>query len=219
LAYAIAALKRGNMAISHIFCFVMPYQSKNYENLLGIKGLSDKLLNNHFSLYEGYVKNTNKLFEALDELHDANKAGSPQFAELKRRLGWEFNGRRLHELYFENLTKDFKELDINSSFYKKIEAGYDNFNYWLEDFKATASMRGIGWVILYYDKKDGCLINSWINEHDAGHPAGCAPLLVMDIFEHAYMIDYGLKRADYIETFLAAIDWQAVADRFEKALT
>jgi Fe-Mn family superoxide dismutase len=193
------------------------YKSRNFDYLLGISGLSDNLLKNHFSLYEGYVKNTNKLFELIDDLHDSGETDSPVFAELKRRLGWEWNGMRLHEYYFENLTKDFKDINENSALYKKIIAGYDNFNYWLEDFRAAASMRGIGWVILYYDKEDDCLINSWINEHDAGHPAGCAPILVLDCFEHAYMPDYGIKRADYINAIHKAIDWQTAEKRFDNA--
>jgi Fe-Mn family superoxide dismutase len=191
------------------------YTPKDYKHLIGIEGLSNKLLSNHFSLYEGYVKNTNKLFELIDNLHDSGETNSPVFAELKRRLGWEWNGMRLHEYYFENLTKNFKNINENSALYKKIIAGYDNFNYWLEDFRAAASMRGIGWVVLYYDKEDDCLINSWINEHDAGHPAGCTPVLIMDVFEHAFTLDYGIKKADYINAFFKIIDWPAAEKRFE----
>ena len=195
--------------------YKLMYTAKNYDHLLGIQGLSDELLKNHFTLYQGYVKNTLKIFEALDALHDADKTDSAEFAELKRRLGWEFNGMRLHEYYFENLTKDFEELDKESKLYKKIKKNYDDFEYWLEDFQATAGARGIGWAILYYDQQDDCLINSWINEHDTGHPAGLAPLLVLDVFEHAYMLDYGTKRADYIKAFIKAINWRVVVDRFE----
>jgi len=195
------------------------YTPKDYKHLIGIEGLSSGLLSNHFSLYEGYVRNTNKLFELTDELHDAGETNSPKFAELKRRLGWEWNGMRLHEYYFENLTKDFKEPDKNSSLYKKIIAGYDDLNYWLEDFRAAASMRGIGWTILYYDRQDDCLINSWINEHDTGHPAGCAPIFVLDCFEHAFALDYGIKKSDYIDASFKIIDWPAIEKRFEQAIS
>lgn len=196
----------------------MAYEIKNFEHLLGIQSLSNELLKNHFSLYEGYVKNTNKLFDLMDELHDAGKISSPEFSELKRRLGWELNGMRLHELYFENLTKDFKEPDKNSELYKKLEKGYDDFEYWLEDFKGTVASRGVGWAVLYRDPETNYLINSWINEHDTGHPAGFTPLLVMDVFEHAYMPDYGTKRADYIEKFFQMIDWSIVEKRFSEAI-
>ena len=73
-------------------------------------------------------------------------------------------------------------------------------------------MRGIGWVVLYFDET-GLLNISWINEHDVGHLAGAKPLLVMDVFEHAYITDYGIKRADYIEAFWKAIDWDVVEKR------
>jgi len=74
-------------------------------------------------------------------------------------------------------------------------------------------MRGIGWVVLYQDNATARLFNQWINEHEVGHLAGCRPILVMDVFEHAFMTDYGLKRADYIESFLKNINWQVVEAR------
>jgi Fe-Mn family superoxide dismutase len=69
--------------------------------------------------------------------------------------------------------------------------------------------------VLYQDLTNGNLINFWINEHDGGHPAGCNPLLICDVFEHAFMIDYGLKRADYIEAFFKNINWGAVEGRLK----
>jgi Fe-Mn family superoxide dismutase len=81
------------------------------------------------------------------------------------------------------------------------------------DFKATALMRGIGWVVMYQDIESGLLFNQWINEHDGGHPAGCNPLLVLDVFEHAFITDYGLKRADYLEAFFKNVKWDVVEKR------
>jgi Fe-Mn family superoxide dismutase len=74
-------------------------------------------------------------------------------------------------------------------------------------------MRGIGWAILYYDPKGDRFFNCWVNEHDMGHLAGCKPLLVMDVFEHAFIIDYGTKRAEYIAAFMKAVDWKKVEER------
>lgn len=193
----------------------MPYEPKNFERLPGTRGFSDQLLKNHFTLYQGYVTNTNKLAEALGAMLKEGKIG-PEYAELKRRFGWEFNGMRLHEYYFENMTKDGVKLDAGSKFFKKITESFGAYENWEKDFKGIGAMRGIGWAVLYYDSIDGRLFNSWINEHDVGHLSGAAPLLVMDVFEHAYMIDYGLKRADYIEAFFRAIDWNVVIDRFNK---
>ncbi|MCE8429637.1 MAG: hypothetical protein J5U19_14780 [Candidatus Methanoperedens sp.] len=185
----------------------MAYEIKNYDELLGTKGFSDQLLKNHFTLYQGYVTNTNKVADALSAMAREGKTATPEYAELKRRFGWEFNGMRLHEFYFGNMIKGGKEIDKNTNLYKKIVADFSSYENWEEDFKATGAMRGIGWVILSYDGMEGRLFNTWINEHDGGHLCGAKPLIVMDVFEHAYMIDYQLKKADYIEAFFKAIDW------------
>lgn len=192
----------------------MTYQAKDYSKLIGMQGFSETLLKNHFTLYQGYVTNTNKLLETLNILLKEGKTGSPEYAELKRRLGWEWNGVRLHELYFENLGGD-GVFSQSSKLQRLINDNFGSFENWLKDFKATGAMRGIGWVVLYQDTLTGKLINFWINEHDVGHPAGCNPLLVMDVFEHAFMLDYGLKRADYIEAFFKNINWQVVEKRMK----
>lgn len=192
------------------------YQPKSFEHLLGLKGFSDQLLKNHFTLYQGYVNNTNKLIESLNALLKEGKTGTPEYAELKRRLGWEWNGMRLHEYYFGNMTKDSVELDKDSKLYRRIVEDFDSYENWEKDFKAVGTMRGIGWATLYYDPAAGRLLNAWINEHDVGHLSGAKLILIMDVFEHAYMVDYGLKRADYIEAFFKAVDWKTVEERFEK---
>ena len=97
------------------------YTTKNYEHLLGVQGFSDDLLKNHFKLYSGYVSNMNKLNDVLVKIEKEEKWGTPEFAELNRRLGWEFNGMRLHELYFGNMTKDYKDLSADTELFKKIE--------------------------------------------------------------------------------------------------
>lgn len=195
----------------------MKYEPKSFEHLLGTKGFSDTLLKNHFTLYQGYVANTNKVAETLSAMLKEGKAGTYEYAELKRRFGWEFNGMRLHEYYFGNMTKGGNELDKGAKLAKKIGEDFGGYENWVKDFKAVGGMRGIGWVALYYDHHGGRLFNTWINEHDVGHLSGAAPLLIMDVFEHAYMTDYGLKRADYIEAFFGAVDWGAVAKRFDHA--
>ena len=194
----------------------MSYTAKDYGNLIGMEGFSETMLKNHFTLYRGYVTNTNKLLETLDQLLKEDRAETPEYAELKRRLGWEFNGMRLHELYFDNLGRE-GELDRHSFLTRKIVEYYGSFEAWEKDFKTIGAMRGIGWTILYLDPISGRLINFWVNEHDVGHPVGFEPLLIMDVFEHAYMGDYGLKRADYIETFFRNINWSKVSSRIDKA--
>jgi len=188
----------------------MTYQAKDYSHLIGMDGFSETLLKNHFTLYQGYVNNTNKLSDLLNS--QAKDATNPQYAELKRRFGFEFNGMRLHEYYFENLGGK-TPLDKVSTVVKKLADAFGSYEAWEQDFKATGAMRGIGWTILYRDNVTGQLFNQWINEHEVGHLAGGTPILVMDVFEHAFMTDYGLKRADYIASFFKNINWPAVEKR------
>ena len=188
------------------------YQTKDYAHLLGMSGFSDLLLNNHFKLYQGYVKNVNLILDKLSALLGAGGDRTLEYAELKRRLGWEFNGMRLHEFYFENLGGK-EQVDTKDSIYKKITENFGSFDIWKQDFVSTGVLRGIGWVILCMDTTNKRLINVWINEHDAGHIAGAAPILVMDVFEHAYFTDYQLDRLKYIEVFFNNINWVEVSKR------
>jgi Fe-Mn family superoxide dismutase len=192
----------------------MAYAAKDYAKLIGMAGFSETLLKNHFTLYQGYVTNTNKVLDTLDQMTKDGKTAAPEFAELKRRLGWEFNGMRLHEYYFENLGGT-AALNKDGKLGKKIAESFGSYEAWEKDFRATGAMRGIGWVALYQDPVSGRLINFWINEHDVSHPAGCTLVLIMDVFEHAFMIDYGLKRADYIESFFKNINWSAAEARIK----
>ena len=192
----------------------MVYTAKDYSKLIGMEGFSETLLKNHFTLYQGYVTNTNKLLDILGQMLKDGKTGTPEYAELKRRLGWEFNGMRLHEYYFENLGGKISP-DKSKRLIKELAENFGSYEAWEKDFKGTGAMRGIGWVVLYQDPMAKKLINFWINEHDVSHPAGCNPLLIMDVFEHAFMLDYGLKRADYIEAFFKNIDWSQVEARIK----
>ena len=177
-------------------------------------GFSETLISNHFTLYQGYVSNTNKLLALLASIVKEGRVGTPEYAELKRRLGFEFNGMRLHEYYFGNLGGK-QGRDKSDRLSRKLAEDFGSYEDWEKDFKGTGMMRGIGWAIMYQDNVSGRLINQWINEHETGHLAGCAPILIMDVFEHAYMIDYGLKRADYIEVFFNNIDWGAAESRLK----
>lgn len=192
----------------------MTYTAKDYGSLVGMEGFSQTLLNNHFTLYQGYVTNINKLLESLAGMLKEGKIGTPEYAELKRRQGFEFNGMRLHEYYFENLGGKGSP-DRSGKLGKKLGDDFASYEDWEKDFRGTAAMRGIGWAILYQDNVTGRLINQWINEHETGHFAGGIPILVLDVFEHAFMIDYGLKRADYIEAFFKNINWGSVEGRLK----
>ena len=143
----------------------MSYTAKDYSKLLGMPGFGETLLTNHFTLYQGYVTNTNKVLDTLGQLLAEGKTATPEFAELKRRLGWEFNGMRLHEYYFENLGGT-APLASGGKLAGKLAANFGSVEAWEKDFRGVGAMRGIGWAVLYEDTATGRLINFWVNEHD-----------------------------------------------------
>jgi len=192
----------------------MLYRTTNIDRLKGTAGFSGSLLDTHKALYEGYVRNTNMLADRLSELAKKDQTGSPEYAELNRRFGWEFNGMRLHELYFGNLIRGGAALRSESPLFHQISRDFGSFENWKKDFNATATLRGIGWTILYYEPIGQRLFNCWVTEHDIGHLAGAVPILVLDVFEHAYLADYGLNRAAYIDAFMKAADWNVASSRF-----
>jgi len=191
------------------------YEAKNFDTLLGTPEFSDELLKNHFTLYQGYVTNTNKLADSLTLMVTEGKAGLPEYNEVKRHFGWEFNGMRLHELYFANLKNGGTVLNSETSLAQKINDEFGSLENWEKDFRSTGAIRGIGWTILYYDPVGDRLFNCWIDEHNTGNLTGAKPILVMDVFEHAFILDYGIKRADYIEAFFKNINWEEASTRLE----
>ena len=194
------------------------YTPKKFD-LSGLQGISDNTLQVHFGLYEGYVKNTNLLTEQLVEITKAGKAAGadPHFAELTRRLGFEYNGMVLHEYYFGNMTKHAGG-SPTSGLQEAVAATHGDFETWKKDFSAIGGMRGVGWAIAYYNPNAGRVSNHWITLHEDGNVAGFVPLLVMDVWEHAFMLDYKpAERSKYIESFLANVDWNVVQRRLDAA--
>jgi Fe-Mn family superoxide dismutase len=195
------------------------YTPKKWD-LSGLKGISDATLEMHFGLYEGYVKNTNTLIERTSEIRNKGEAAAnPQFAELVRRMGWEFNGMRLHELYFDNMTKSPKEL-TGGQLYNLLGECYGDFETWKKDFFAVGGMRGVGWAISFYDPLAKQISNHWIEQHHSGNLAGFTPIVVMDCWEHAFIKDYKpSERGKYIEAFYANLNWNACETRLAHART
>jgi superoxide dismutase, Fe-Mn family len=197
-----------------VFSPMKIYSPKKWD-LAGLQGISDRTLEMHFGLYEGYVKNTNLLNEQLGDIRTSGKAAgsNPGYAELVRRLGFEYNGMRLHELYFDNMTKGSSGAR-SGKLADALGAGYGGFDAWKADFAAVGAMRGVGWAIAYCDPTDGQITNHWIGDHEIGHPAGFLPIVVMDVWEHAFLYDYKpSERAKYIEAFMANVDWNACESR------
>ena len=194
---------------------VESYTPKKW-NLSGLKGISDNTLAVHFGLYEGYVKNSNLLNEKIGELALAGKASGadPGFAELTRRLGFEYNGMVLHEYYFDNLTSSGNGAPSSGKLYEALGNSFRDFDTWKTDFAAVGGMRGVGWAITYQNPANGRLSNHWVTLHEDGNIAGYKPILVMDVWEHAFLLDYKpAERSKYIEAFFANVDWKTVESR------
>ena len=194
------------------------YEAKSYPQLKGLKGISDAVLETHFALYAGYVKNTNALTDELMKQAKEGKAAGTNlaYAEMTRRLGFEYNGMILHEYYFGNLKPNGGELDRSSNLAKEIEKSFGSVDLFLADFKAVATMRGIGWAIMFQDPTTKLLSNHWVTLHNDGNPAGYTPILVMDGWEHAYVPDYKAnERGKYVEAFFQNIDWKAAESRLK----
>ncbi len=191
-------------------------------NLSGLKGISDETLEMHFKLYEGYVKETNNLTERITEfIKDGNvdQEEMPAYSELTRRLGFEYNGMVLHEYYFDNLQRGGGTGDPakTSQFVKTAEATFGSYNIWKADFVGIGKMRGVGWAICNQNPANGRLSNHWITLHETGNVAGFNPILVMDVWEHAFLLDYKpAERPKYIEAFFSNIAWDMVENRLKK---
>jgi superoxide dismutase, Fe-Mn family len=194
------------------------YTPRTFPHLKGLKGISDGLLETHLKLYEGYVNRTNKLTETLLGLaKEKQAAGSnPAYAEMTRRMGFEYNGMVLHEYYFSNLKPGAAGAGPGGKLKAALEASFTSYDIWLADFKAIATMPGVGWAITYQNPENGWLSNHWVTLHEEGNPAGFKPVLVMDAWEHAFVPDYkATERAKYVDAYFTNIDWAAAESRLK----
>jgi Fe-Mn family superoxide dismutase len=190
------------------------YKAKEFK-LSGLEGISDKTLETHFALYQGYVKNTNLLNEQIMEKIQNGAAGStdPTYTELTRRLGFEYGGMVLHEYYFENLAPKGKG-NPGRELTEALNNSFGEFEKWKKAFIAVGGLRGVGWAILYQDPATGRLSNHWVALHQNGVPSGFKPILVMDAWEHAYVLDFNATgRAKYIDAFFANVNWEPINKR------
>ena len=198
---------------------VKKYSPRDYSKVRGLTGISDKQIEEHLKLYEGYVKRTNALTEKLFALcKDGKAAGSdPVYAELTRRLGFEYSGMVNHEYYFENMIGGAQaEPPAGSKFRKAVESSFGKYDTWLADFRAVATMPGIGWAMTFQDPSTGWLSNHWISLHQDNVPVGFRPIFVMDGWEHAFMRDYlATERAKYLDAFLKNVKWEALDQRMK----
>ena len=198
------------------------YQAKQF-NLSGLNGISDQTLEMHFKLYEGYVKETNKLTDKISEFLRDGKVDQeevPAYSELTRRLGFEYNGMVLHEYYFGNMKQGGPcDPERPSDFFGAAVESFGSYDIWKADFVGIGKMRGVGWAICYENPANGRLSNHWITLHETGNVAGFNPVLVMDVWEHAFLLDYKpAERPKYIEAFFSNIDWKVCDERLKRGV-
>jgi Fe-Mn family superoxide dismutase len=200
---------------------VRTYKPRQFD-LSGLNGISDQTLEMHFKLYEGYVTNTNTYTQQIAEMMRGGGTLDPKqmpaYSELTRRLGFEYNGMVLHEWYFGNMKKDGSgDPEQGSEFRRLAEQSFGSYETWKADFMNVGKMRGVGWAVTYHDPVIGGLSNHWITLHEDGNIAGFTPILVMDVWEHAFLLDYKpAERPKYIESFFSNIDWTACERRLRE---
>jgi Fe-Mn family superoxide dismutase len=182
------------------------FEAKKFDSINGVSGLSEKQMSEHYKLYEGYIKKANEISEKLTTV-DRSTANAT-FSDLRAlKLGYSFavNAIKSHELFFGNLSGDGK---APSGFLgQQIEKHFGSFDAWQADMKATG-IAARGWVWTAFDWQNGTLFNYLGDAHDAFPIWHATPLIALDVYEHAYFMDYGVARADYIESFFKNLNWQ-----------
>ncbi|MFA6274392.1 MAG: Fe-Mn family superoxide dismutase [Candidatus Paceibacterota bacterium] len=194
---------------------------KKYEeikfNLPALKGISAKTIEEHLKLYGGYVKNTNLILEKILELSNDLEKNTYLLSELHRRFAFEFGGMRNHEYYFAGLENGAQNLKDDSELKKQIIQDFGSFEIWLEKFKNLALTRGVGWAMLSWDKKSGQLLNHWVDEQHLGQLVSTSPILCLDMWEHAYFLDYTpAEKKKYIDAFFENLNWEVIEKNFKK---
>ena len=192
----------------------MSYTARTFA-LPELKGLSPDQIAVHLALYEGYVKHTNLILETIQKLRDTDAEGNAfVINELRRRLGFEFDGMRMHEYYFEQFEGGAQPVTDDASLMEAATEKYGSWDGFIAHIKEVAGTRGIGWVVVYYDSKVPTLHTAFVNDHELGQLAGLPILLAIDLWEHAYMVDYKpAEKKTYVEAFLDNVNWNVVEGR------
>ena len=193
------------------------FEEKKF-NIPELKGISAKTTEEHLKLYSGYVKHANLVLEKIAELKQDAEKNAYALGEVNRRFGFEYNGMRNHEVYFASFEGGPKTLAPESSLAKMIKETWGSFDGWLAEFKSIALTRGIGWAMLYYDRKDKRLLNTWVDEQHLGQLQDCALILGLDMWEHSFVADYQPSgKKQYIDDFFANLNWEVVEKNYSNA--
>ncbi len=192
------------------------FEEKKF-NIGTLKGISNKNIEEHLKLYAGYVKNSNLILEKINELAQDAEKNAYALGEVQRRFGFEYNGMRNHEVYFSSLENGPKDLTEMNELKKAITEEWGSFDSWLNRFKSIALTRGIGWAMLYYDRKEKRLLMTWIDEQHIGQLQDCTLILALDMWEHAFVYDYPTsEKKKYVETFFKNLNWEVVEENFNE---
>jgi Fe-Mn family superoxide dismutase len=190
------------------------FEEKKF-NIGELKGISAKTIEEHLKLYSGYVKHTNLILQKIEEMSKDSEANSYAISEVQRRFGFEYNGMRNHEVYFDSLSDGSTMITSSGPLKIAIENEWGLFETWLERFKSIAMTRGIGWAMLYWDRKNERLLNAWVDEHHLGQLNDCALILGLDMWEHAFVSDYQPSgKKQYIEDFFENMNWEKIENNF-----
>ena len=191
------------------------YEARKFD-LPSLEGISDESVKQHLALYEGYVKNFNAIAAKLAEYaKESTEKHALALGELVRRKSFEFDGMRLHEYYFAQFEGGAKALDEGSALGTALAAEYQG--YFVEYMKAIGNMRGPGWAIAYYDPQAKEFQTGFIGEQHQGHFATLPIILALDVWEHAFLLDYGATgKGKYLDAFFKNLNWAVIEKRFEQ---
>lgn len=194
----------------------MKHEPRNFDHLIKeVDGISEKQLVAHFGLYKGYVNKLNEIEEKLQKVDPkAANYSYNEFSELKRREAVAYNGSFLHELYFENLAAPGQS--PSASFKKGIESSFGSWDAWVADVRGSAGSTP-GWVVTTFDRVNKRLHNYIMYEHHIGLPVHQEIIMALDCWEHAYMIDYGTSKPQYLDAFFKCVNYKVIGERFDKA--
>jgi Fe-Mn family superoxide dismutase len=190
------------------------YEAKTFD-LPELDGISKKSVEEHIGLYQGYVKNLNAISALLPEYAKDSEKNAHALSELIRRRSFEFDGMRLHELYFTQFEGGIKALAPDSALSKQLEKEYHSAENLIPYMKAIGQTRGPGWAILYWDHSARQFLAGFVGEQHQGHFATLPIILALDVWEHAFLLDYGAQgKGKYIDAFFKNLNWDVVDKRF-----
>ncbi len=193
----------------------MEYTARSF-TIPTLDGISQKSIEEHLSLYQGYVKNFNSISAKLIEYAADTEKNAHALSELIRRRSFEFDGMRLHEIYFAQFEGGAKALNADSALGKQLVAEYQG--HFDDYFKAIGNMRGPGWALLYWDKEARQFLAGFSGEQHLGHFATLPVILALDVWEHAFLLDYGATgKGKYLDAFFKNLNWSVMEQRFSTA--